>query len=46
MKRARAGTTTPEPLSACSRVVNTLDNPTDTPFLSELIEREIVYRVL
>lgn len=40
------GKTTPELLSACSRLVDLLDRPADIPFLSKLIEREIVYRLL
>ena len=33
-------------LEACTRLVGLLDTPTDAPFLSRLIERELVYRVL
>jgi AraC-like DNA-binding protein len=33
-------------LEACLRLVGLLDTPTDAPFLSRLIERELVYRVL
>jgi AraC-like DNA-binding protein len=33
-------------LDACSRLVDLLDTPEDVPFLSQLILREIVYRVL
>ena len=40
------GKTTPELLSACSRLVDLLDHPADIPFLSTLIKREIVYRLL
>jgi AraC-like DNA-binding protein len=40
------GETTPEFLSACCRLVDLLDNPQDIPFLSGLIQREIIYRVL
>jgi AraC-like DNA-binding protein len=38
--------TTVEFLSACCRLVELLNTPQDIPFLSGLIEREIVYRVL
>jgi AraC-like DNA-binding protein len=38
--------TTPELLSACTRLVDLLDHPKDIPFLSGLVEREIIYRVL
>jgi AraC-like DNA-binding protein len=40
------GKTTPELLNACSRLLELLDHPADIPFLSKLIEREIVYRLL
>jgi len=40
------GETTPEFLNACCRLVDTLDNPQDIPFLTGLIQREIIYRVL
>ena len=33
-------------LSACCRLVNLLDTPEDIPFLSGLVQREIVYRIL
>ena len=35
-----------EILDACSRLMSLLDTPADIPFLSGLIQREIVYRVL
>lgn len=35
-----------ELLSACSRLVDLLDAPQDIPFLSNLIQREIVFRLL
>ena len=38
--------TTVELLSACCRLVDLLYTPQDIPFLSGLIEREIIYRVL
>ena len=38
--------TTPEFLSACCRLVDLLSNPHDIPFLSGLIHREIIYRIL
>lgn len=38
--------TTPELLSACCRLVALLDRPEDIPFLSGLVQREIIYRVL
>jgi AraC-like DNA-binding protein len=40
------GETTVEFLSACCRLVDLLDTPQDIPFLSGLIQREIVYRIL
>ena len=40
------GETTAEFLSACCRLLDLLDNPQDIPFLSGLIEREIIYRIL
>jgi hypothetical protein len=40
------GQTTPEFLNACCRLVDLLENPQDIPFLSGLIQREIIYRVL
>ena len=42
---ATAETTVPF-LSACCRLVDLLDTPQDIPFLSGLIQREIIYRVL
>jgi AraC-like DNA-binding protein len=35
-----------ELLNACSRLVDLLDAPQDIPFLSALIQREIIYRLL
>jgi len=40
------GKITAELLSACCRLVDLLANPRDIPFLSSLIQREIVYRLL
>ncbi len=40
------GETTVGLLDACSRLVELLDTPEDIPFLSHLIQREIVYRIL
>ena len=40
------GETTAEFLSACSRLLDLLATPRDIPFLSGLIQREIVYRIL
>ncbi len=40
------GQTTVELLDACCRLVGLLDEPQDVPFLSSLLEREIIYRVL
>jgi AraC-like DNA-binding protein len=40
------GEVTVEFLSACCRLVSLLGTPQDIPFLSGLIEREIVYRIL
>ena len=38
------GETTVEFLSACCRLVDLLNKPQDIPFLSELIQREIIYQ--
>jgi AraC-like DNA-binding protein len=38
--------TTLDFLDACCRLIQLLDSPRDIPFLSSLIEREIVYRIL
>ncbi len=40
------GQITAELLSACCRLVELLDHPRDIPFLSGLIQREIIYRIL
>lgn len=40
------GKSTPKFLNACCRLLDLLDSPQDIPFLSGLIQREIVYRVL
>src|SRR5882724_9913751 len=40
------GKVTAEFLSACCRLVDLLDTPQDIPFLSGLIQREIIYRIL
>jgi AraC-like DNA-binding protein len=40
------GEITVELLSACCRLVELLDHPQDIPFLSGLIQREIIYRIL
>lgn len=40
------GEVTADLLGACCRLVDLLDTPKDIPFLSGLIHREIVYRVL
>jgi AraC-like DNA-binding protein len=40
------GETTPKFLSACSRLLDLLNSPQDIPFLSGLIKREIIYRIL
>lgn len=40
------GETTIGLLGACSRLLELLDTPEDIPFLSQLIQREVVYRVL
>jgi AraC-like DNA-binding protein len=40
------GVTTAGLLAACSRLIDLLDAPDDIPFLSHLIQREIVYRIL
>jgi AraC-like DNA-binding protein len=40
------GKTTAELLSACSRLMDLLDTPEDILFLSNTIQREIVYRLL
>jgi AraC-like DNA-binding protein len=40
------GVTSIELLDACTRLLNLLDTPQDIPFLSPLVEREIIYRLL
>lgn len=40
------GEITAEFLSACCRLVDLLNTPQDIPFLSGLIQREIIYRIL
>jgi AraC-like DNA-binding protein len=40
------GKTTAELLDACCRLVDLLNTPQDIPFLSDLIQREIIYRIL
>ena len=40
------GETTAELLDACCRLLDLLDTPRDIPFLSGLIQREIIYRIL
>ncbi len=40
------GETTAGLLGACARLIDLLDTPEDIPFLSHLIQREIVYRIL
>lgn len=40
------GETTAELLDACARLVALLSTPADIPFLSRLIQREIIYRIL
>jgi len=40
------GETTAGLLSACARLIDLLDTPEDIPFLSHLIQREIIYRIL
>src|SRR5438105_2916717 len=40
------GETTAELLDACCRLIDLLDAPQDIPFLSGLIQREIIYRIL
>src|SRR6202047_228132 len=40
------GQTTTEFLSACCRLLDLLKSPQDIPFLSGLIQREIIYRIL
>jgi AraC-like DNA-binding protein len=40
------GKTTVDLLKPCSRLVDLLDAPEDIPFLSSLIQREIIYRLL
>lgn len=41
-----AGEITPELLNACCRLLDLLARPQDIPFLSGLIQREIIYRLL
>ena len=45
-KGIAVGETTAGLLDACSRLIELLDTPEDIPFLSHLIQREIVYRIL
>ena len=40
------GETTAELLDACCRLMDLLNTPRDIPFLSGLIQREIIYRIL
>jgi hypothetical protein len=40
------GETTAGLLGACARLIEILETPEDVPFLSPLIQREIVYRIL
>jgi AraC-like DNA-binding protein len=40
------GTTTVELLNPCLRLLELLDKPADIPFMSNLLQREIVYRLL
>ncbi|MGC2619331.1 MAG: AraC family transcriptional regulator [Acidobacteriaceae bacterium] len=40
------GETTAGLLDACERLIDLLETPEDIPFLSHLIQREIVYRIL
>src|SRR5580698_4565548 len=40
------GKTTAELLDACCRLIDLLKTPQDIPFLSGLIQREIIYRIL
>jgi AraC-like DNA-binding protein len=40
------GETTVGLLDACSRLIDLLETPEDIPFLSHLIQREIIYRIL
>jgi AraC-like DNA-binding protein len=40
------GKTTAELLSACCRLMDLLGKPQEIPFLSDLIQREIIYRIL
>jgi AraC-like DNA-binding protein len=40
------GEATAEFLNACCRLMDLLDSPQDIPFLSDLIQREIIYRIL
>lgn len=40
------GETTVDLLAACQRLLDLVDTPADIPFLSPLIQREIIYRLL
>jgi AraC-like DNA-binding protein len=40
------GKTSPALFDACSRLLDLLDAPQDIPFLSHLIQREVIYRLL
>ena len=44
--QSQTGKATVEFLSACCRLVDLLDTPRDIPFLSGLVQREIIYRIL
>lgn len=41
-----AGRNTPDLIDACTRLVGLLDNSELAPFLADLVEREIIYRLL
>jgi hypothetical protein len=40
------GEATAELLTPCSRMVQLLDAPPDSPFFGKLLQREIIYRLL
>lgn len=45
-KALAVGKTTVGLLTSCMRLIDLLDTPEDIPFLSELAQREIIYRIL
>ena len=46
MRGMALGTTSRELLDACQRLIALLDSPEDIPFLGNMLQREIIYRIL